>query len=51
VDKKRDFRQNRVFHCGNFFELLLEKSEEMHGQTGSIPAHVFVSESTASSAN
>jgi len=28
VDKKRDFCQNRVFHRGNFLELLLEKSEE-----------------------
>jgi len=51
VDKKRDFRQNRVFHRGNLFELMLEKSEEMHCQTGSIPAHVFASESIASSAN
>jgi hypothetical protein len=50
VDKKRDFRQNRLFHHGNFFELVLEKYEEMHCQTGSIPAHVFVSKSIASSA-
>jgi hypothetical protein len=28
VDKKRDFCQNRMFHRGNFLELLLEKSEE-----------------------
>ncbi len=28
MDKKRDFCQDRVFHRGNFLELLLEKSEE-----------------------
>jgi hypothetical protein len=28
VDKKRDFGQNRVFHRGNFLELLLAKSDD-----------------------